>query len=856
MNNVSMIFLRTYHSKYPNLALQAIANGVLALGLSFVGNLLCKPSIASAQPVSDSTTGTLVTPNLTINGIPSDRIDGGTQRVNNLFHSFSRFDVAGGRGVYFSNPANVANIFARVTGGTASTILGRLGVLGNANLFLLNPQGILFGPNSSLDLNGSLFVTSADRIHFADGTTFSAVNPEPSSLLTSSIPVGLGFGSNPGRIVVQGLGNQLVTQSIYSPINTATSPDGLKVQPGKTIALIGGDILLDRGILTAPNGKIELGSVRGGIVGLNPDTTLNYSNIISFGNIETRSAAGLNASGLIQLQAENMYLRGSDILSQNFSNLPAGNIILNATGSIEAGNIRSEIFGSGAGSSILISAKHLAIANGTGIATRSYSNANGGNISFNISDSFSIDGFSASALGNNIVTSTVNSLSFANGKSGDLSVSTKQFQILNGGIFTTTAVGTGNGGNINIQADSIKLQGFVPTLFIPSAISASTLTLGNAGNVTINTRLLSVLDGGRLDASTAAVGSAGSLTVNASEQILVSGTVPNSRNPSLIISSANALDPSLQQLIGVTLPLVGNSGELTINTPKLEVTNGARVSVSNDGMGVAGNLSVNANTILVSDRGSITAATALGRGGNINLQVRDLLLLRGGQILATAGGTGNGGNITIDAGLIVGVEGSQINANAFMGTGGNIFIRAQGLFFTPDSSITASSTLGISGIVSVSNLDLTSKNAFVSPSLEFVKVDTLVSNSCLAKRNATQGSFVVTGAGGLPDNPYNRFVGGYPVTPIQPIPDLASSLSPSTNPNSLNPNSLSPSSLPPNSLKNPQDNRQWQPGDPIVEVRGLAKTSSGEILPVVSYAEAIALLCPPNPKNPSPATKN
>jgi filamentous hemagglutinin family protein len=801
--------------------LQAIAVGLLSANFMFD---MFVTAIATAQPVTDGTTGTVVTPNLTINGIPSDRIDGGTQRVNNLFHSFGSFDVTGGRGVYFTNPAGATNIFARVTGGSTSNIQGRLGVLGNANLYLLNPQGFLFGQNSSLDVNGSLFVTSGDRIHFADDTTFSAINPEPSALLTSSIPIGLGFGSNPGQIEVQGLGNQFKAQSVYSPTDITGSPVGLQLQPRKTIALIGGDILLDGGILTAPSGNIQLGSVRGGIVGLNPDMTLNYNGINTFGTIAMRNLAALNATGTIQLQAGNIVSINSNILSQNFSNLPAGNIILNATNYINAGIIRSETFlGKGSSGSILVSAKQLNVNDGVGISTRTYSNANAGNIIVNVPDLVSINGFST----NSSITSSINSASLGGGKAGDLSISTRQLQVLNGGVIATFAVATGNGGNINIQADSIALKGFVPDVLIPSTIFAGTFTVGNAGNVNISTRLLSVLDGGRLAATTAASGNAGSLTVNASEQILVSGTVPNSRNPSLIDSTASALDPSLAALVGITLPLTGAAGEVTINTPKLIVTDGAKVSVSNDGIGDAGNLTIDANQIIVSDRGSIAASTALGNGGNINLQVRDILLLRNGQISASAGGTGAGGNIMVNAGVVVGVDGSQINANAFRGSGGNISILTQGLFFTPDSSITASSMLGVNGIVSIANLDLVSKTTFVSPSLNFVKVDTLVSNSCLAKRNANQGSFVVTGAGGLPDNPYNRFVGTYPVTQIQPVPAIQST-TPSTS-----------------SIQLARE-RQWQLGDPIVEVRGLTKASNGDILPVITHADAIALICTPN----------
>ncbi|MFM7382924.1 MAG: filamentous hemagglutinin N-terminal domain-containing protein, partial [Microcystaceae cyanobacterium] len=121
-------------------------------------------SMAQAQVIPDQTLGSensVVTPDV-INGIASDRLDGGAIRGSNLFHSFQEFSVREGRGAYFANPAGIANIFSRVTGGNISQIMGILGVLGNANLYFLNPNGILFGPNAQLDVKGSFLATTAD----------------------------------------------------------------------------------------------------------------------------------------------------------------------------------------------------------------------------------------------------------------------------------------------------------------------------------------------------------------------------------------------------------------------------------------------------------------------------------------------------------------------------------------------------------------------------------------------------------------------------------------------------------------------------------------------------------------------
>jgi len=138
--------------------------------LLFAG-LLLFPTSALAQIVPDRTLGNenSRTVSDTINNLPSDRIEGGATRGVNLFHSFREFNIGEGRGAYFANTNGIANIFTRVTGGSHSNILGTLGVQGNANLFLLNPKGIVFGPNARLDLRGSFLGATADSIVFNNG---------------------------------------------------------------------------------------------------------------------------------------------------------------------------------------------------------------------------------------------------------------------------------------------------------------------------------------------------------------------------------------------------------------------------------------------------------------------------------------------------------------------------------------------------------------------------------------------------------------------------------------------------------------------------------------------------------------
>ncbi|MEH1945255.1 MAG: filamentous hemagglutinin N-terminal domain-containing protein [Nostoc sp.] len=163
----------------------------------------------NAQIVPDKTLGvegSVVTPNVNIQGTSSDRIDGGATRGANLFHSLQDFNVGEGKGAYFANPTGIENILTRVTGNNPSNILGRLGVLGGASLFLLNPNGIIFGPNASLDIQGSFVATTADRVQLGDSGYFSATQPQTSSLL-SVTPGALFFNavaSQPGSIINRG----------------------------------------------------------------------------------------------------------------------------------------------------------------------------------------------------------------------------------------------------------------------------------------------------------------------------------------------------------------------------------------------------------------------------------------------------------------------------------------------------------------------------------------------------------------------------------------------------------------------------------------------------------------------------
>lgn len=139
-----------------------------------------------------------------VNGQPARIIQGGSTSGSSLFHSFDQFNVADLQQVYFADPSGVTDIFTRVTGDNPSAIYGTLGVLGGANLFLLNPNGVYFGPNARLDIGGTFATSTAQAFTFADGSVFSAAFPGPAPLLTVDVPLGLQYGAPQGPIASTG----------------------------------------------------------------------------------------------------------------------------------------------------------------------------------------------------------------------------------------------------------------------------------------------------------------------------------------------------------------------------------------------------------------------------------------------------------------------------------------------------------------------------------------------------------------------------------------------------------------------------------------------------------------------------
>jgi large exoprotein involved in heme utilization and adhesion len=321
-----------------------------------------------------------------------------------------------------------------------------------------------------------------------------------------------------------------------------------------------------------------------------------------------------------------------------------------------------------------------------------------------------------------------------------------------------------------------------------SALLSQTFGSEPAGDLTIKTGKLIVQDGAQVSADTFSQGDGGKLTVLASDSVELSGksTLADGTEVQSGLFTV-ASDP-------YKTGNIGDGGDLTIQTGRLIVRNGAGVAVSRQvsdsgNERKAGNLEIAARSIQL-NRGFLSATTQSGKGGDITLQVQDLLILRHGGEISTSAGTrnqgGDGGNINIDTQFLVALpsEDSDISADAYTGKGGNVQITAQDIFGiqsrrknTPQSDITASSKLGIDGVVRINTPDIDPSRGLVALPTELVDASGLIAQNCSSGGSQVASRFTVTGRGGLPDNPSETLSSNAVWTDLRPNLNLAATSS-------------------------------------------------------------------------------
>ncbi|MBD1849138.1 S-layer family protein [Cyanobacteria bacterium FACHB-502] len=680
------------------------ATGVILLGLGWMNQ-------AQAQITPDATL-----PNASQVTRDGNRhvITGGTQSGRNLFHSFRNFSVPNQNTASFRQiDPGIENIFSRVTGASASRINGTIeahnrdGSLSRASLFLINPNGILFGPDASLNIGGSFIATTANSIQFDDGTQFSAVNPQANPLLTVSVPVGIQFGRSPGRIVNRSEVDfntnapllDSADNSLPAPFNDSSiNPfEGLRVASNQTIALLGGNVQFPGGELTAPGGHIEVSSMGGAglvrLIQMDQGWRFNYSNQQQFGNIRlvnTDLDVSGDRAGSIQILGDRIYIANPD-----------------------GGGVRAYTYSQNSGS-INIQGTHLIVEDDGFISAETYGSGQGGNIQITTNQLTVEDAL--------ITTGTLSS-----GQGGNIQVTTNRLLINDGGQIAANTYANGQGGDVVVRAsDSVEIrdasrqQNGQPELNsnkepFPSGVIARVACLpeqgcsqvtGQGGNILIETDNLRLLDGGQISADTYATGSAGSITVRASN-IEIIGTVLNA-NGSSVTNGGRTAPSSLSTITQAS----GNAGRIEVATNRLSVRDGATLQSSTLGAGNAGNLRVEATESieligvgagtevpagLFSFSGGIPETAfelnrnATGRAGNLRVAARSIIM-RDSAVIAVGSANpnldrqGRAGNLLITADQLQAADQARLLANTNSGRGGDLNLRIADLLLLSQNS--------------------------------------------------------------------------------------------------------------------------------------------------------------------------
>jgi large exoprotein involved in heme utilization and adhesion len=407
------------------------------------------------------------------------------------------------------------------------------------------------------------------------------------------------------------------------------------------------------------------------------------------------------------------------------------------------------------------------------------------------------------------------SSSRVSGKAGNIKVTTDHIDLTGGGVIQSRTFGRGSGGRIDITAEDTTMEGSdertgFSGLYVSTDGIECGAECGNAGLISLKTKILNLSNGGTISAATYGRGEGGTINIT-SDDIAIKGTgfyqggeyasglFATSQGTDLVCGAkcgsggdikvnSEALNLSDSAVINASTYGSGGGGDVTISTEGLDITSSAQIAAGTAGAGKGGKLVINATNIKLSDKGAIEAIsinnnTSAGKSGDIfitarnslrlldgseisvqteqadagdiNLNVGNLLHLRDGSSITTsvADGEGRGGNINIDPIFVVLDNNSSIIARAKEGDGGNINITADFLFKSPDSEISAASELGQSGTVTINSPDTNITGSITVLPETFLDAAALMRQHCAARTPGGRSSLVMSGGGGVQVEP-------------------------------------------------------------------------------------------------------
>ena len=600
-------------------------------------------SVLHAEITLDGTLGSHVT----LNG-PDYTIGAelGQQLGGNLFHSFEQFDLNTNESATFSGPESVNNIISRVTGGTPSYLDGVLrSVIPEADVYLINPYGLMFGPNARLDVQGSFHASTADTLRLQDGGEFNARNPQD-SLLTVAPVSAFGFlTDSPSSLSIEG--SQLSTSS------------------GKTLSFFGGNMQIDQTSLSAISGRVNLAAVvdEGDVI-LQPED-LVLSSIQAGDVVLQNSTVSSEDGGRVYIRAGQLLLDNTYVETNTNDTADAGEISVQTKllTAINGGRFVSETLGKGRGGKVKVKVEELAEFSGENSAQK-YSG--------------------------------ISVVSRGEGDGGSVELESGNLTLKEGALIGATALNSGHSGNIYIHsADSITLSG-LNSLGRGSSIGADTVgqveNAGNAGVIVLEAGQLNLASGARIGSITIGPGQGGQVNIKVTGQVNLSGQDQLGQTTSIAADTYGSMENA------------GNGGEIFLEAEQLYISEGAQIATNTIGPSQGGLISIKvADEVGLSGESRIlTQSTGSGKGGTLELEANQLIIDEGAKIIASSSGTGQGGTLKIKVNDLVKLEGvnsdgygssiaAQTNAKATdAGDGGTIMLIAGRLQLNDGAQIGAS----------------------------------------------------------------------------------------------------------------------------------------------------------------------
>ncbi len=661
----------TFHMEQVGLQINTRARTlvlILTLGVTlplitpYFANAQITTAITPTQGMGDL--GTVTTPQgHTIHITGGTRSEHGSGTT--LFHSFDQFSIGSNQTAQFLNTTptlRTDNILSRVTSGSQSNIFGTIDTTSypGANLFLMNPAGIVFGPSATLNVGGSVTFTTANYLRLADsnGSLFDK-HTASTSLLTSASVAAFGFlGPNP-------------------PADIALQRSTLLVPTGQAISLIGGNITIESGklangsdlpTLSTPSKQVRIASLASSgellATTFTPAANIDGQTFQDLGTVTVSQQSTIDITG----RGGTIHIRGGRLViddSTLFAN--TGTISLDAT-SIQITNhaqVITETLTSDPAGPITLRARGNVTIDSTNNVGSFSTEASGhsGNVTID------------SRQGNiSLAKATVFQDANGSGNTGTLTLLARQGAInLTDSSIASRASGTGTLGDIQIQAHDLHLRGRAKIGGDNNGTSLKT-----PGNISVELDgQLSLADGSFINTEAFASAKSADLIIS-SPTVLITGTDSSGKFHSGLHTDTISS---------------GNGGRLHLFTDNLELTNGgilsSKSSIGSEGKipsGDGGIINVEGyrvpGTLMTIDglgSGIFSSAEGTGAAGDISLKASSITVQNSGTISASTSGPGDAGNITISADSLTIASGGRVEAStSSTGTGGSIGITTTG----------------------------------------------------------------------------------------------------------------------------------------------------------------------------------